>query len=561
MKKGVKILLSLLSIAPLITGCNSSNEDKKQDCDPDFEDCDKKDDEEKKEVKLESYKESNYVYDESVSNKDGSVSYEIFVRSFYDSNNDGIGDFKGIEYKLDYLEELGVKTLWLMPIHPSHSYHGYDVDDYYDVNSDYGTLDDFKELCKAAKDRNIDIMIDMVLNHSSKYNQWFIESKNDYLSKNTSETSKASWYSWSDTRKDGYSEYQDDKGNKAYCEARFSESMPEFNFNNQDVLNEMIKIMDYWIDLGVKGFRLDAAKYYDYNNTINNCKYLTYFKEHVKDPNCYFVSEVWEGINIVNDYYKSKCDSFFKFNNSLNGSGSDAILGQVKGLRKANDFSSSIESQEATLKENNPNGYSSYFLANHDMDRAAHSLSGTYAKDAASLLLMLPGTPFIYYGEEIGLKGKRGSESTDCMRRLPMIWNKNSSEGKCLFPEQGYEYLMNSFNQVSEGADDLLNSGYSLTNHYKKVINVRNKYSFIKNSIYINKTKELNNLDKHYLAYSLKGNNDEITVIFNFENENAEIDVSKLGTKIVDEVSSNKLIPELNNGKLKIGAHSFVIIK
>lgn len=137
---------------------------------------------------------TNYSYDTTVSNENGSMGYEIFVRSYYDSDGDGIGDLRGVASKLDYLEDLGIKTIWLMPIHPSPTYHGYDVTDYYGVHPDYGTLDDFDYLITQATSHHIDIMLDMVFNHSSDRHPWFATSLRDYADNNESETSKKDWY-------------------------------------------------------------------------------------------------------------------------------------------------------------------------------------------------------------------------------------------------------------------------------------------------------------------------------------------------------------------------------
>ena len=147
-------------------------------------------------VVLEKDFADDYVIDENVSNENGSMSYEVFVRSFYDSNGDGIGDLNGVTYKLPYFKSLGIKTLWLMPIMPSPTYHGYDVSDYYSIHKDYGTIDDYKNLVKEAEKYNIDIMIDMVLNHCSNQNPYFRESYEDYIYGNTNEDSKADWYVW-----------------------------------------------------------------------------------------------------------------------------------------------------------------------------------------------------------------------------------------------------------------------------------------------------------------------------------------------------------------------------
>lgn len=513
-------------------------------------------------IQLEGYKEKNYVLDETVTNENGSVSYEIFVRSFKDSDGNGTGDFNGVKEELPYLKDLGVKTLWLMPIHESPTYHGYDVIDYYGVNADYGTMDDFKSLVDTAKTYNIDIMIDMVFNHSSTQNQWFIDSYNDYKSNNTSKGSKKDWYCWSTNGRSGYSYYKNDLN--AYYESRFDSSMPDFNTENEEVRAEFIKILKHWVDIGVKGFRFDAVKYFAYETTAYNTEFLSFIADTIKayDDSIYFVGECWDSINIINDYYKSSFDSFFKFNGSLAGFGNDAILGQVKGINKSNSFGDLIQKQEKTLKENNPNGYSSYFLANHDTDRASHSFNtNEYAKMAASLLMTLPGTPFMYYGEEIMLKGQRETnDHSDARRRLPMIWDKNDKTGECAFPETNRTDLMEN-TQVTDGVKQQLETDYSVLNHYKKMINIRNKYPFMKESVFTNLTSNINQEHDNVLAYKLSYGDEYVIIIHNFEKVNVEIDVSTFATSIVDEASTSKLIPELVDGKLKIGTMSTVILK
>ena len=159
-KRNLILLISLFSLGT-ISGCGNSSS---SECDDMF--CEEPSTStQKQEIALEAYKEENYVFDETVTNENGSVSYEIFVRSFYDSDFDGVGDFNGVSAQLPYLQDLGIKTIWLMPIMPSMSYHGYDVVDYYDVNSDYGTMADFESLVAKAKEHNIDVMIDIVFNH------------------------------------------------------------------------------------------------------------------------------------------------------------------------------------------------------------------------------------------------------------------------------------------------------------------------------------------------------------------------------------------------------------
>ncbi len=180
------------------------------------------------------------------------VFYEIFVRSYNDSNADGIGDFNGITQKLDYLQSLGVTAIWLMPIHPSPSYHGYDVLNYYAVNPQYGSLGDFKRLLSEAHSRGMRIIIDLVLNHTSSQHPWFVEANSNPQSK------YRDWYVWSETDQgNGWH-----AGKSGYYFGLFSEVMPDLNYRNPEVTAQMEKMARFWLnEVGIDGFRLDAAKH------------------------------------------------------------------------------------------------------------------------------------------------------------------------------------------------------------------------------------------------------------------------------------------------------------
>lgn len=553
-------MLGLLSLAVLcLSSCGNTNSG---GCDPDDTFCDPDDETNLTVIELEDDMNTNYTFDKTITNKDASTNYEIFVRSFYDSDGDGIGDFNGIASKLDYLEDLGIKNLWLMPINPSHSYHGYDISDYYDVNHDYGTLEDFKNLVKKAKEHNIGIIIDFVINHCSDENQMFIDSYNDYVNNNTSADSKADWFNWSTSSKSGYNKY---KNSNYYYESRFSSTMPDFNLNNEKVRDEIDKITKYWIDLGVIGFRLDAVLYYYYNDNSDNIAFLNWFKsvclKYNKD--CYIVGECWTGQETISEYYNSGIDSFFSFSTSLAGATNGSIVSCAKGIVSANLFGDYIESQESKMKEINPNAVSSYFLSNHDMDRSSNNLTGFFAKAAASLTYLLPGTPYIYYGEEIGLLGVRKTspdDGTDVMRRLPMIWNLKDKTGECAFPEKNRQDL-SKYSQVSDGVDDLLNENYSLLNHYKKVINIRNKYSFIRDGIFTNLTKNIMAQNSHVLMYKIQNGDDCIIIVHNFNTVNVKVNIGNVSSKILDSINVVKKVPTLDSdGTLKIGKYSSVIL-
>lgn len=557
MKKPCKSLLFLLNIGFLsLVGCSSN-----QPSEPKEEGNNQGGNEEQTQIVLQEDKNENYVFDK-VDNSTGSMSYEIFVRSFYDSDKDGIGDFNGITQNLDYLKDLGIKTIWLMPIMPSPSYHGYDVSDYFNVNPDYGTLSDFDNLVKSAEDQGIDIMIDMVLNHCSTENDYFKDSFIDYLDNNTSADSMKDWFNWSNKSQSGYQEYRSGK----YYECRFDRSMPDFNLDSPAVRNEIDKMCKFWIkDHKVKGFRLDAVLYYYQNDVNKNVDFLNFLSETTKkyDKDFYMVGEAWTNDLILERYYNSKCESFFAFDNATGGELNSSIIQAAKNFNSPKKFTKTIELREEGQKKLNPNGYSSYFLSNHDQDRCSSSFTKgeIYNKVAASIYGLLPGTPFMYYGEEISMVGDRSSspdDFSDVKRRLPMIWSSKDKIGQCQFPEQNRKDLDTTV-QVKSGVFDKLSENYSLLNHYKKVINVRNKYPFIKNANFKSIVSDIDYEENVLVAYKLYDDNNEIYVITNVGEENIEI--KAVGSQIVDSINTAKLIPELKDGKLKIGAHSTVILK
>ena len=205
--------------------------------------------------------------------------YEIFVGSFYDSDGDGMGDLKGVEEKLDYISDLGCNGIWLMPIMPSPTYHKYDTTDYEAVDEAYGTADDFKELASACHEKGIRLIIDVAMNHSSSQHPWFTQAC-EYLA----------------GLKAG------EKPDDTVCPY-----VDYYHFSEE--------VADYWIDLGVDGFRMDAAMHYEENATNANCdilnKLYTYCKE--KNPQFYMVSEVWASENVIADYYASGTPSMFNF--------------------------------------------------------------------------------------------------------------------------------------------------------------------------------------------------------------------------------------------------------
>ncbi|HXA00917.1 MAG TPA: alpha-amylase family glycosyl hydrolase [Cytophagaceae bacterium] len=408
------------------------------------------------------------------------VFYEVFVRSFYDSNADGIGDFNGITAKLDYLNDgdstttsdLGINGIWLMPMNPSPSYHGYDVTNYKDVNSQYGTKADFKNLVTKAHNRGIKVIIDFVINHTSSQHPWFVKSAaNDPFYRG--------FYRWSDTLPTykgpwGQTVWYPDNG--SYYYAVFWSGMPDLNYAYQPVKDSIYSAAKYWIDSAdIDGFRLDAAMYlYENGSSLKNqpetYQFWTDFNAYCKSikPSFMLVGEVWDPSTTIKTY-NNVIDYCFEFNlaSSILSTVNSA---NVTGLVSAADYA----------YNNLQNNEFGTFLTNHDQNRVIDQLSGSLPKMkvAASIYLTLPGNPYLYYGEEVGMKGS----GADQYKRTPMQWTSGTNGG--FSTSTPWEAL--NTNYTTYNVQTMTGDNSSIYNYYKKLIQVRNKYQGIKNGTYQN---------------------------------------------------------------------------
>ncbi len=397
------------------------------------------------------------------------VFYELSVPSFYDSNHDGIGDFNGVIEKLDYLNDgnpetatdLGITGIWLLPIHPSPSTHGYDVTDYYAVNPNYGTMDDFRHLVDEAHRRGIRIIIDLVINHSSNQHPWFIQSQDP-------KSPYRNWYVWADVDpgwKGPWNQQVWYPLSNAYYYAFFWEGMPDLNYTNPEVTAEMEKITRFWLnDVGIDGFRLDAiGSLIEEGSVAIETKashdwfanYYKFYKEIA--PDAMAIGEVWREDAVVVPWVANhEVDLAFEFDLSA------AMLATIND----GDSTRMVETLRSGTSQF-PEGQYATFLTNHDMMRVVYQLGGNpeKAKAAASLYFTLPGVPFVYYGEEIGM----ASEKID---RLPMQWSSSQYAGfsdvsPWIMPDNQYT----SVNVSSEA-----NNPTSLLSHYRQLISLRNTY-------------------------------------------------------------------------------------
>ena len=409
------------------------------------------------------------------------TTYEVFVYSFCDSDGDGIGDLPGLISKLDYIndgdpaggEDLGMTGLWLMPVFPSNTYHKYDATDFVGIDPSYGTLEDMDALIAECHERGMTVILDLAVNHTSTAHPWFQEAAG-YLRSlppgrdAVKEECPYVWYyQFAREQYDGYVPLPDSEW---YYEARFWSEMPDLNLTTGEVRQELKNVIDFWLDRGVDGFRLDAVTSYYTDNpeaSIEFTRWLTRTAKE-KNPSAYIVGEAWADQNTYAQFYRSGIDSLFDFAFA----GRDGIIARtVNGAGDLRYFAEAMAQEEGLYASLNPSYVNAPFYSNHDMDRGAEYYmdssgesnmygksakikiadnvdssgesdmdSGTepnvYGKSAKiklaeALNLLMPGNAFIYYGEELGMKGAGRDEN----RRAPMYWSDDpQAAGMCAGP-------------------------------------------------------------------------------------------------------------------------------
>jgi alpha-amylase len=401
----------------------------------------------------------------------GAVCYEVFVRSFYDSNGDGIGDLNGLAKRLDYINDgdrasksdLGASCIWLMPIAASPSYHGYDITDYYRVDPAYGTNADFQRLVAAAHGRGVKVFVDMVLNHTSSRHPHFLAALRDTLSP------YRAWYRFSPKPLQDKGPWGEEVWHRSplrveYYYGVFSGGMPDLNYDTPAVREEAKRIATFWLrDMDVDGFRLDAVPYLVEQGTcLMGCPgthaVLREYAAHVHSvqPDAYTVGEVWGNLDAVMPYYPDQLTSYFGFELA------DSLLAAVR-----TGSASGLLRGYLRLQDTLPPYRWSPFLSNHDQTRTMTVLGGDVAraKLAATLLLTLPGLPFVYYGEELGMTGDKPDERL----RTPMQWAPGAGGG--FTSGKPWESLQPDSLTVTVQAEDA--DPGSLLNLYRRLIHLR----------------------------------------------------------------------------------------
>ena len=397
--------------------------------------------------------------------------YEVFVGSFYDADGDGTGDLNGVTQKLDYIHDLGFRGIWLMPIAPSPTYHKYDVADYTDIDPAYGTREDFRTLAAACRERRMQVIVDLVLNHTSVQHPWF-QTAAAYLHdlpKGAEPDPQAcpyvDYYRFTRQAQGGYAQLADSGW---YYEARFWEGMPDLNLDSDAVRGEIREIMRYWLNEGADGFRLDAVTSYYTGNADKNIEFLSFVNQTAKelDPDCYIVCEGWDSQKVYARYYASGVDSMFDF---AFADASGIIAGTLLGQYTARDFGNMLEKEWQLYESYGPQAVNAPFYTNHDMGRSA----GYYATDegdrtklAQAMNLLAGGKVFLYYGEEIGMKGAGRDEN----KRAPMYWSDDPQAAGMTKAPPGMDNVQMKFPSLAEQEKD----PYSILNYIREVMRIRN---------------------------------------------------------------------------------------
>jgi len=476
-----------------------------------------------------------------------STAYSLFPIAFADSNGDNKGDLQGIISKLDYLNDndpstktdLEIDAVWMNPIFPSNTYHKYDVDDYRAIDKDFGTMDDFKQLLSEAHKRGIKIILDMVFNHTSDTNPWF--------TKGISGESPFDEYYMIKT-KIKMSDYPGNTGwyglNSRMYFGGFWNEMPDLNAENELLRTELKGILDFWMDLGVDGFRFDAVtQVYALNEYPRDTPILALskqfwmeMKEHIESKNkdVYTVGEAWAGA-ILASSYASGFDSLFNF---------DLASGIVAAVKNgsASNFMDNYLNGKNVFKSKTDNYVDAIFLTNHDQNRIMSEVSGDLgkAKLAANILFTLPGIPFVYYGEELGMAGMKPDEHI----REPFVWNKTTTPPMA-------DWVFNQYNESTPPYDQQVNDPNSLFQLYRTLIQLRKNSEVLR---YGDITKIESN--SYLIAFSRSYQGKTWMILHNVSNLPQTFPLSKTGTIIYTHQSVS-----IDGTQASLGAQSTLILE
>lgn len=498
------------------------------------------------------------------------VWYEIFVRSWYDTNGDGIGDLNGVTAKLDYLKSLGISGIWLMPINPSPSYHGYDVSNYYGINPQYGTMADFQRLLREAHKRGIKVIMDLVINHTSSQAPWFKAAQNPH-------SRYHDWYTWAGPKTDlhaisaaggpaWHAAVVSADGKPAagspYYLGVFGRNMPDLNYDDPAVRREMIKVGQFWLKKGVDGFRLDAARHIYDNLASDDGKPSTLRK------NVAWWSAFRHGLDAINRHayvvgevtvppaaaahpdallapYLKPLDSVFNFplaTQLIDSARQEKVLPIAATLSR---------SRAAYRAASGDHFIDATFLSNHDQNRVLSQLDGNlqHMRMAAAMLLTLPGRPFIYYGEELGVLGHK----PDPDLREPMRWDRSpDAPGEARWKAS----TSHQAGDISVAAEQV--NPDSLLHFYRMLISWRSQLPALRDG----RIHAVSLSSDHLLAYRLDDASSHLLVIHNLSSTPQTTRIDDLDGRHFDVVVlHSKAGVTFKHGSLNLPAYTSVVLQ
>ncbi len=512
-----------------------------------------------------------------------SIIYELHVRTFYDSNADGIGDFPGLTQKLGYLQELGVSALWLMPFYPSPlKDDGYDIADYTSVHPSYGTVQDFKTFLNAAHDRNIRVIVEMVLNHTSDQHPWFQESRS------SQDNQKRDWYVWSDTdtRYQGVpiifvdtemSNWAWDPISKQYYWHRFFSHQPDLNYDNPAVREAMWQVMKFWLDMGVDGFRLDAVPYL-VEREGTRCESLPETHAIIKDyrrridlayPNKMLLAEANQWPTDVIPYFGLGDEFHMAFHFPLmprmfmavkleDRKAIIDILDQTPAIPEICQWCIFLRNHDELTLEMVTEIERDYMYDNYAADKAMRINVGIRRRLAPmmendrrrielmnGLLLSMPGTPVIYYGDEIGMGDNIYLGDRNGVR-TPMQWNGGWNGGfSAADPERLYSPMISNsvYGYQAVNVESQRRSEHSLLSWTKSLIQTRNLFQvFSRGSI-----EFLDPSNHRALAYVRQLGGEKVLVVNNLSSsaQAVELNLQQYKGYIPIEMFGRNLFPRI----------------
>lgn len=542
------------------------------------------------------------------------VGYQIYPRSFKDSNGDGIGDLNGIIEKLDYLKELGIDLIWVSPFFKSpNDDNGYDISDYRDILEEFGTMQDFDKLLAETHKRDMKLIIDLVINHTSDEHPWFIEARE------SKDSPKRDWYIWKEG-KDGEepnnwesifkgSAWEKCEKTEEYYLHLFSKKQPDLNWENEEMRKEIYNMMKWWLDKGIDGFRVDA---------ISHIKKADNFPDMPNPHGKKYVDSFDMHMNVdgIQKYLKElKEETFDKYNivtvgeaNGVDAENSDEWVGAENGKfnmifqfehLKLWDYEGDTKFCPKSYKDVlnkwqlalEGNGWNALFIENHDIPRSTSTWGndGKYwlesAKAFATTYFLQKGTPFIYQGQEIGMtntqfnsilefqdvksinEGKEKLEAGMCEKevleilsntsrdnaRTPMQWNDTPHGGFT----NGKPWLKVNENYKEINVEKQLNDKNSIYNHYKNLISLKKGSKTLTHG----KFKLVLEEDKHVFAYLRELDNERYLVLSNLSENEKKLNLTEFNIKTEDIIISNYKVMEKDLENFVIRPYESVVYK